>query len=442
MPCAAPCNRLPCDERCDKQLSCGHQCPGLCGETCPEGYCQACDQRSDARVDLLEFKEYRDIDLDETPIVVLSCAHFFTAESLDGLSHMSAVYTQDATGVWAGLRVSPSSVAVPLCPDCKQPIRQFATQRYNRVINRAVMDEISLKFFVTGKSKLQELQEEVKSVEEDLRTSLGNGDLPQPVGARKKTTGHYVECDKLEAKIIKFCTKMRAEHQPSKKLSDAIIQTTRKRKGDQDRPSKAMLWEEPITSVDSQVFLGGRLARLQLQEIRLRDQYSLFMKTAPGPSGSEWLSRPDARATKFLKDCASLVADTSAAKLLGMTVQASIAYARICKCLELSSSRCGEVTEETTRYVGRARELLHGAKDICKSLEFDGAATLLVAVLETLPLFEDRYEPITPEELASIKSAMVSGPDGIRTHSGHWYKCSNGHAVSFLTFPQPTGPCS
>lgn len=52
MPCAAPCNRLPCDERCPNSLACGHRCPGLCGEPCPETYCQACGVRGDDRVDL------------------------------------------------------------------------------------------------------------------------------------------------------------------------------------------------------------------------------------------------------------------------------------------------------------------------------------------------------------------------------------------------------
>ncbi|EKX50132.1 hypothetical protein GUITHDRAFT_57273, partial [Guillardia theta CCMP2712] len=30
--CLAPCDRLPCNERCSKTLSCGHRCPSVCGE--------------------------------------------------------------------------------------------------------------------------------------------------------------------------------------------------------------------------------------------------------------------------------------------------------------------------------------------------------------------------------------------------------------------------
>jgi hypothetical protein len=95
LPCAAPCSRLPCNKRCSRMLSCGHQCPGICGETCPEEYCQICSDRKEARVDLLEMKSYSEIDLNETPIVVLGCGHFFTAESLDGHIGMAEVYVQD-----------------------------------------------------------------------------------------------------------------------------------------------------------------------------------------------------------------------------------------------------------------------------------------------------------------------------------------------------------
>jgi hypothetical protein len=39
LPCGAPCDRLPCNLRCEKKLRCGHRCPGLCGEVCLQGCC-------------------------------------------------------------------------------------------------------------------------------------------------------------------------------------------------------------------------------------------------------------------------------------------------------------------------------------------------------------------------------------------------------------------
>jgi hypothetical protein len=39
------------------------------------------------------------------------------------------------------------------------------------------------------------------------------------------------------------------------------------------------------------------------------------------------------------------------------------------------------------------------------------------------------YQEVTKEEVEAIKRAMLSGPRGMATHSGHWYKCENGHPV-------------
>lgn len=35
MPCAVPCDILPCSFRCEEDPACGHQCPSVCGESCP-----------------------------------------------------------------------------------------------------------------------------------------------------------------------------------------------------------------------------------------------------------------------------------------------------------------------------------------------------------------------------------------------------------------------
>ena len=43
LPCGAPCLRLPCDERCSLLLACGHRCPSVCGEACPDPtFCIQC----------------------------------------------------------------------------------------------------------------------------------------------------------------------------------------------------------------------------------------------------------------------------------------------------------------------------------------------------------------------------------------------------------------
>ncbi|CRL28667.1 unnamed protein product [Penicillium camemberti] len=54
-----------------------------------------------------------------------------------------------------------------------------------------------------------------------------------------------------------------------------------------------------------------------------------------------------------------------------------------------------------------------------------------------------RYEEVTPEELASIKIAMVGGRGGMATNSGHWYNCTNGHpfAIGECGMPMQLARC-
>ena len=43
LPCGAPCDKMPCNERCKKLLKCGHRCPVVCGEPCPgQEFCIVC----------------------------------------------------------------------------------------------------------------------------------------------------------------------------------------------------------------------------------------------------------------------------------------------------------------------------------------------------------------------------------------------------------------
>jgi hypothetical protein len=77
-----------------------------------------------------------------------------------------------------------------------------------------------------------------------------------------------------------------------------------------------------------------------------------------------------------------------------------------------------------------AKAMLEKATEMCAQ-GFENADKLLKAVEESVKLLrKEWYEDVTAEEIATIKAAMVSGPGGIDTHSGHWYNCMNGHPVS------------
>ncbi|OIW28699.1 NFX1-type zinc finger-containing protein 1 [Coniochaeta ligniaria NRRL 30616] len=443
MPCAAPCNRLPCDERCPRMLDCGHQCPGLCGEPCPEKYCQPCGSKQDQRVDLLEFKVYKDIDLDETPIVVLSCGHFFTAESLDGLARLGDVYSSDRTGKFAGLLEPSALLPISRCPDCQSPMRQSATQRYNRVVNAAVLAETSKRFLVKGRIELHALEKRIDVAETQLeRISSEDKDDPQGIQQswrlRRTMSDRYKELKLLEREVLKFCKAVSIEQMPSKKLADAILEA-RTRQPLDTRLSGLVLDEASKPTTDNRVILGGRLARIRIQATILADQFRLI----PKKEADNDIKSPDKPAMMLLGDCKTFVEESSTNNLPRFAILGSLIYARIARCLQ-SSERCRvEAPDKVADYIATAKTFLNKADKMCDS-QFEGAAELRKDVGSAQRLLgREWYEPVTKEERASIREAMISGSGGIATHSGHWYKCANGHtfAIGECGMPMEQARC-
>lgn len=348
MPCAAPCNRLPCDERCAKTLKCGHRCPSYCGETCPEPrFCHECGDRGDARVDMLELKTYAEIDVDESPVVVLSCGHFFTGETMDGVAGMAVVYTVDGmTGEYAGLQglsALPRADAIPACPDCKRPIRQFATRRYNRVINRAVMDETTNRFIAKGRDDLEALERRLKGIEDTLDSTR-----PALTGTlratSKQTQNRYIEAKVLNGDASTLRAAMDVAHQPSKKLLDAITVRARSAAnpaGDPnasadldllaERTSRLSLTQNDPSGFDKRVTLGAWLVSIKVQEVVLRDRIGLMASrnySLPLPP-SPWGSSPQKHGTSFLESCEALIAQSREASLFRIMIAAILAFAKV-----------------------------------------------------------------------------------------------------------------
>ncbi|KAF2691044.1 hypothetical protein K458DRAFT_355487 [Lentithecium fluviatile CBS 122367] len=466
MPCSAPCNRLPCDERCTKKLPCGHRCPGLCGENCPEDYCQACGMKNDAQVDVLEFKTYGEINLDDTPVLFLNCGHFFTAETLDGNVGLQEVYEVDnKTGEICGLKDMSTQLAksIPFCPNCRTPIRQYATQRYNRLINRAVIDEMSKRFIVSGQAELQGLEERLLKLEKDLERTRATVTTPpllpltirnEDRDARELTSrlqARYKAAGQLQADIIRFQKRVANRHQPAHKLHEATIHAMKRdRNATLDSALAALSLREstPTTERDHRITSGGQMVLLKADCVSLEDKFrilstliSKYPKTSPsvrltGHSPLQ-LTRP------FLQKCAQFVADCDAKSLPKLAVEVSLYYARIARLYETSRLTAEKDRAKATMYHNEAKALLARAQELCKR-EFRDAETLLQAVNESIKLLQKEwYEEVTAEELAAIKAAMVSGSDSIATHSGHWYNCENGHpfAIGECGMPMELARC-
>ncbi|KAJ4410034.1 hypothetical protein N0V85_004010 [Neurospora sp. IMI 360204] len=371
---------------------------------------------TDDRVDLLEFKTYEEIDLNETPIVVLGCGHFFTAETLDGLVGMHEVYTTDKTGRYNGLKdLSVLANAVPSCPDCKRPIRQFAAKRYNRVINRAVMDETSKRFLTSGRQQLTQLEKRLESLEKTLERNRE----AFKTGPKRDLKKRWEATAKLAKEAKLLSRDMKLEHQPAKKLLDAVLTFQLKRRaaesleqamdnlnidsGPASLPTSAPAYDQQIT-------LGAEMAYIKAEEVILQDAFNLSQNLRDA-------------ALEVLKSCKHVVTAASDAKLPRLVIEASLSYGRIVQLHERSRHKHRNATQdengaeqkkedeakeqEEEDRVDTAKKFLGDALALCDTLPNTEAER--EAIEGTLRLFTTEwYEEVTPEELAAIKTAMFA----------------------------------
>jgi len=255
-------------------------------------------------------KTYSEIDIDSMPIVVLGCGHFFAAEILDGHVGMGEVFTADGLGDYIGLRNVSTIIApsIPRCPDCQCPVRQYATRRYNRLINKAVIDEMTKRFILSGKAELQELELQVEKLEQRFQdsqleiesisrrtsatfavylTSPTERDIAGKVRAEQQRS------TKVEKAIRSFCVKIADIHQPGQKLHDATVLAIKK--GAVEESLASLNLDGSATAVPSErrITLGGRTLQLKNEGLVLHYEFQVIrtLKAADRDIYSEILER-------------------------------------------------------------------------------------------------------------------------------------------------------
>ncbi|CAB4399021.1 unnamed protein product [Rhizophagus irregularis] len=143
--CGAPCYRLPCNERCDKKLKCGHRCAGICGETCPsENFCVNCasEKVKDQVPDVIMGTKFSEIDWNEERMIVLSCGHVYTMETMDMLVKMEEYYEGSTGGGWTSIKALPtSSKNIIKCPACRAPVKNIRSDEHNEITKQVIIHE-------------------------------------------------------------------------------------------------------------------------------------------------------------------------------------------------------------------------------------------------------------------------------------------------------------
>ncbi|KAG0297678.1 hypothetical protein BGZ96_005342 [Linnemannia gamsii] len=169
LPCGAPCDRLPCNIRCDKNLLCGHQCPSLCGEICPDvEYCVECKDPKvmDMIVDLVMQQTLGEVDVNEDPLLVPSCGHALTMTSLDGMMEMNKYYkervdrTTGASTFVDKLSLPGGQVSQVCCHMCREPILKLL--RYGRRVKYSQLSMRNTKHFQAQAAAMQKAQDDTE----------------------------------------------------------------------------------------------------------------------------------------------------------------------------------------------------------------------------------------------------------------------------------------
>jgi hypothetical protein len=360
------------------------------------------------------------------------------------------------TGNILGLKAASSkmSPAIPRCPHCQQPIRQYVTQRYNHLINRAVIDEMSKRFVVTGQTDLQDIEAKLTAEELDLEktradvTSTGIRTIIRPRNLeevqvkeiRKRLGTRYKPCAQLRRTIVEVQHRMAERHQPAHKLHEATLHALHQDASLEGALAAIKLEECPaLDERDHRITLGARMLQIRVDSIIADDKFSILSSvrhTHGAHVATALLSgkSPVSYAEPLLQSCSDFVTTCREKVLPKLAVEAILYYARTTRILETSGLTESKDREKATKYHNTAQSLLEEATELCKH-GFQDAANKLQAVDQLIELLrKEWYEDVTAEELASIKNAMVTGSHGIATHSGHWYNCANGHPVSLVSF--------
>lgn len=209
-------------------------------------FCQNCAEGDilAQEVDFVDFQEYRNVDLDRDPILVLNCGHIFTMSTLDTIMDMPSYYEMDGNGYPVAIKDSKgedfSKGEIKSCPTCRGSLRNVT--RYGRIVRRALLDDSTKKFicwanaeYIPLAKQLMDEQDKLSgSVAED-NLSLGNVRLMGPGDAQIVSIRHnggykrYGAIFALRRRILQYEKLVRPAEQPFQRVRD-MVEATRRRK--------------------------------------------------------------------------------------------------------------------------------------------------------------------------------------------------------------------
>jgi hypothetical protein len=427
MPCAVPCDKIPCSMRCDKDLSCGHRCPSICGEPCPEPiYCNICasGEIKDRIVDFITMSNYRDTNLDEDLIVFLSCGHFYTLETLDGHMDIKQSYIITTDGEIAGpKRFSRSEMKT--CPECRMPLRNI--HRYNRVVKGALLDEATKRFMACAVSMQTKLLEDVERYEalfEDLVDRFTVDTAANNINNQKdsRLDGYIKNAHRAIDKVRTFIQAVEENEQPYAKVHSMVVDARRRR-------NASSSFELDNTVIQHGFSLRGKSFLLRVLWSIFWNFKSLSQHFDVQDYKRKWDDFVAERLQQAKADCDILRAAAQNTSFPKQEVEAMV-YHTLFVSLELQSPNFDMSMPDISRIIESEKANLENCLQIISQNTSTAYLKEDVEKAQRLLSGGTFYSFVSSEEKKEIYSAMSREFRG----TGHWYYCEQGHPVGFF-FP-------
>jgi hypothetical protein len=121
-------------------------------------------------VDFVNMASFEDHDVDEDPIIVLPCGHFYATSTLDGHLGMNEVYERGSSESneyvsVKGLKDANINEKPKSCPDCRSVIRSI--YRYGRVLRMSGLRALERKHLMSIDQSLGHLNRMYSEVEKE-----------------------------------------------------------------------------------------------------------------------------------------------------------------------------------------------------------------------------------------------------------------------------------
>ncbi|CCF36962.1 hypothetical protein CH063_00242 [Colletotrichum higginsianum] len=439
MPCAAPCDWIPCTKRCMKPLGCGHQCPSVCGERCPnQRFCQVCasEDNKDRTVDFILMGDYRSTDLDEEPCIFPDCGHFLTYTTMDGLMGIQEHYELSPEGVPVSIKTDShpfSATEIKVCPECRGSLRNIS--RYGRIVRRGLLDESTKKFTSWSQSKWQAMSKALLDAKDALQSTdrtdfvmsaepSGGFDLR---GSRQSQATHLLNLTgakrhkslkRLRHQISHFVGLVKRDEQPYQRVAHLVWHVNKRRK------TSGFSFDE------SAIQMGGLLQATCLLlrcDLLLISDYVALCRSLEENAAAKAVK---VEAAPYMRDCKNLIQIAHARDFHRLEVEGHILLVMFCSFSAPDDTMQADTVgpdgdngpgQDKLRDLGEHH--LQVAKDRIR--QWPSTAALKPELETAGRMLHDGvfYTEISADEMRDVYAAMSKELRG----TGHWYTCRNGH---------------